>query len=77
MIPIFAASECYVVWPPTGRPVNTAMIDEMLDSSKIEVMVVAPSLLEDIVHSPESLDKLSGVERVVTGGGKHTLWPFQ
>lgn len=70
-------SECCVIWPPTGRPINTVTVDDILDFGSVELMVIAPSLLEELVQSPESLAKLENVDKIVTGGGKSNLAPFQ
>lgn len=34
-------------------------------------MVAAPSLLEEVVQSPESLARMRNVQKIVTGGGKY------
>ena len=75
IFPLVSDSECCVIWPPTGRPINTVIMDEILDSASIDVMFVAPSLLEDIVQSPNSFAKLGNVKTIVTGGGKYNILP--
>ena len=64
-------SKTHVLWPPTGRPISTALIDEVLDSAIVDILVTVPSILEELVQSPESVSKLERLHSIVTGGGKH------
>lgn len=50
---------------------NTVTIDELLESTRLEVAIVAPSLLEELVQLPESLARLGNIKKIVTGGGKY------
>lgn len=72
-MPLLSASECCCIWLPAGKPINTITIDEFLDSTTVELMVLAPSLLEEIAQLPESFAKLVNVERIITGGGRDTF----
>ena len=40
-------------------------------------MFVAPSILEEIVQSPESFAKMVNVKTIVTGGGKYSILSCQ
>lgn len=66
-----SSSESFVIWPPTGKPINTMTIDEVLDTTSVEALILAPSLVEELVQLPESLARLEKVQRVLTGGGMY------
>jgi acyl-coenzyme A synthetase/AMP-(fatty) acid ligase len=60
-----------VIWPAAGRPISTAIIDELLDYATVDILVAAPSTLEEIAELPESVAKLERLQGVITGGGKY------
>ena len=58
-----------VIWPPAGRPISADLVDELLDNVEVDGMFLAPSVLEDLSQSEESLEKLKKVKFVEFGGG--------
>ena len=65
-----------VIWPPGGRPVSTDMVDELLDNIGVDGLFLAPSVLEDLSQSEDSLEKLKKVKFVEFGGGQVPHVPF-
>ena len=59
-----------VIWPPTGRPVSTDMVDDLLDNVEVDGCFLAPSVIEDLSQSESSLEKLRKVEFLEYGGGQ-------
>lgn len=58
------------IWPPANRPLSAPLVEEMLDAIDIDVLFCAPSILEDLSQSPESVSKLSKLKAAHFGGGK-------
>jgi hypothetical protein len=69
IIPLLSVDDCEIIFPPPGRPVSAVTIDEVLDCLEIDLLATAPSILEDVAQSQESLLKMKRVPRVVIGGG--------
>ena len=66
-----------VIWPPGGRPISADMIDELLDSNiEVDGLFLAPSVLEDLSQSEDSLEKLKKVKYIEFGGGQVPHVPF-
>jgi hypothetical protein len=59
-----------VVWAPSNRPMSASLVEEILDSFPVEAIFVAPSILEELSQSSESLERLSKLDGVNFGGGK-------
>ena len=59
-----------VVWPPGGRPISTDVVDELLDNVEVDGLFLAPSVLEDLSQSEDSLERLKKVKFVEYGGGQ-------
>ncbi|RYP75270.1 hypothetical protein DL771_002490 [Monosporascus sp. 5C6A] len=57
-----------VVLPSTG-PLVQHVIEESLDSIKLDSAFISPSVLQDISKSPRALDKLSMLKFVASAGG--------
>lgn len=69
--PLLSKSKACIIWPPIGRLVNTTTVDEVIDSTTIDILVVAPSILEELVQLPALLAKMNKVQSVITGGGNN------
>ena len=65
-----------VIWPPGGRPISTDVVDELLDNIEVDGLFLAPSVLEDLSQSEDSLEKLKKVKYVEYGGGQVPHVPF-
>lgn len=53
------------------------MVDNLLESVKVDACFLAPSVLEEISQSPSSLEKLRGLKYVQFGGGQaYAYSPF-
>ena len=52
------------------------MVDELLDNVELDGLFLAPSVLEDLSQSEESLEKLKKVKFVEFGGGQVPCVPF-
>lgn len=73
-VPLLSGPESHIVWPPVGRPVNTATVEEVLDSEASGLTIVtAPSIVEELVQFPEIVAKLGKIQGIVTGGGKYNI----
>ena len=59
-----------IIWPPSGRPISTDLIDELLDNIELDGCFLAPSVLEELSQSESSLEKLKRVKFVEFGGGQ-------
>ena len=59
-----------VIWPPGGRPISTDVVDELLDNVEVDGLFLAPSVLEDLSQSEDSLERLKKVKYVEFGGGQ-------
>lgn len=55
--------------PPVGLPMNAQLVDAMHQIGIVEVSVLAPSVLQEIVQSPSLLQNLRRLDAVVYGGG--------
>ena len=58
-----------IIWPPSNRPMSPEIIDDLLDNVPVDVVLLAPSLLEDISQSKSSLEKFRKLKAAATGGG--------
>lgn len=58
-----------IIWPPAGRPVSVDLVDDLLDNVEVDVVFLAPSVLEDLSQSETSLEKLRKIKFVQYGGG--------
>lgn len=59
-----------VIWSPPNRPMSVELVEEALDNVSMDILFVAPSILEEMSQSQASLEKLRKVKSVETGGGK-------
>lgn len=58
------------VWAPGDRPISASLVDEYLDSVNLDIFYAAPSVLEELAQSPESMKNLVKLDAVGFGGGK-------
>ncbi|KAL8782846.1 MAG: hypothetical protein Q9195_009553 [Heterodermia aff. obscurata] len=58
-----------IIWPPSNRPMSPELIDDLLDNVPVDVILVAPSLLEDISQSQSSLERFRKLKAAAMGGG--------
>lgn len=67
LIPTFFDGK--IMWPPSNRPISTTLVEEAIDSSNFDAIFVAPSILEELTQSPESIKRLEKLDIVAFGGG--------
>ncbi|CAL3963137.1 unnamed protein product [Diplocarpon coronariae] len=60
--------EVATVWAPSNRPLSTVLVEEVLGATQVDVLFSAPSILEDMIQSPESFEKLKKLYAVGFGG---------
>jgi thioester reductase-like protein/acyl-CoA synthetase (AMP-forming)/AMP-acid ligase II len=60
------------VLAPLG-PVKSTTVYNALDNLKLDGIMIAPSLLEEMVHDEKSLSKLDGLKAIWYGGGPCTV----
>ena len=58
------------IWPPTGRPISSDMIDDLLDNVDVDATFSAPSTLEELAQSQNSLEKLKKLKYAQYAGGQ-------
>lgn len=56
------------ILPPQG-PVTAELVDTMHQEQLVEISFVAPSIIQDMVAYPSSLENLRRVSAILTGGG--------
>ncbi|KUJ07624.1 acetyl-CoA synthetase-like protein [Mollisia scopiformis] len=56
------------VWQPSNRPLSAVLVDEVLDASNADMIYLAPSIIEDMVQSPASLQRLERLAVIGYGG---------
>ena len=59
----------HLVFPPSGVPLGPHLVDQMIDHGQVDGLLAAPSILEDISRSPESLKRLARLNLCVWIGG--------
>ena len=57
-----------IVLPPVGQPLSAEMADEMHRYAHIQTSCLPPSILEDISAKPSFLERMKGIQYVITGG---------
>ncbi|KXL48244.1 MAG: hypothetical protein FE78DRAFT_87403 [Acidomyces sp. 'richmondensis'] len=57
------------IWAPSNQPLNSSLIQKVLDSAHPHVAFLAPSMLEEIGVSEGGISRLSKLEAVCYGGG--------
>jgi hypothetical protein len=62
------------IWHPANRPLSASLVEEMLDSIQIDLLFVAPSILEDMSQFPDAVAKLSKLQAVHFGGGEFQIF---
>lgn len=65
-----------IIWPPGGRPISTDLVDEVLDNVELDGLFLAPSVLEEVSQSEDSLERLKKVKFVEFGGGQVPCVPI-
>ena len=54
---------------PADRIPSSDLLDEVLDHGSIDIALFPPSLLDEMVQSKASSDRLSKLKGVIYGGG--------
>lgn len=62
------------IWPPSSRPMNTLLVESMLDAITIDVLVAAPSILGELSQSDAGMEGISKLKAAAFGGGKSDLF---
>ena len=61
-----------IIWPPSNRPMSSELIDDLLDNVSVDVVLLAPSILEEMSQSQSSLKKLRKLKAAAMGGGQYS-----
>ena len=59
-----------IVWPSSGRPISTDMVDNLLDNVEVDSCFLAPSVLDEMSRSQASLENLRKLKYVQYAGGE-------
>ncbi|RDL42326.1 uncharacterized protein BP5553_02305 [Venustampulla echinocandica] len=70
IIPTF--SNTHSIWAPSGRPLSTTLVEEMIDHIHFDMVLLTPFIIEVVVKSDYSRSKLEKVDFVVYGGVNNT-----
>lgn len=63
--------EVSIVLGPPMVPVNLELIHSILDHTDVDVTLLAPSTLEDMSRSPDSLERMAKTKVTFYGGGEY------
>lgn len=58
-----------MIFPPSDQPPSMVLVDRVLDTGLTDCGAIPPSILEDIVQHPPTLEKLKLWKGVQFGGG--------
>ncbi|KAI9046454.1 hypothetical protein LZ554_009203 [Drepanopeziza brunnea f. sp. 'monogermtubi'] len=56
------------IWAPANRPLSAVLVEEVLDATKVEILYSAPTIIEELIQSPASFEKLKKLSAVGYGG---------
>jgi acyl-coenzyme A synthetase/AMP-(fatty) acid ligase len=58
-----------IVWAPSNRPPSAALVEEIINTTKVEIAYLAPSTIEEMMLEPSSRTALEGLSAVGYGSG--------
>ncbi|RDW76106.1 hypothetical protein BP5796_06927 [Coleophoma crateriformis] len=66
-LPIFWGAK--ITYGPMNKPINTSLIESIIDNANIEALLIAPTFVEELAITPSSMEKLKKIKCIVTGSG--------